>query len=286
MRYEISLTLLPFIFGSFHAFAQQVGDKEAVEKVATASKPVKLEHAEPLYIDLIRDLGARKGEKEWNVGTGMTNGRDFDSYELLVEYEWAQWDRFGLELEVPVTIYSAQPLEDRNSMNGEQPSNRVESLKMAFQWTFLVAPAIHTSVAIGAITELELTDLNSISWSKPLQGMLYNPFLIAAKKWGQNLHSLIYTGPRITDEFGHGLRFAYEINSSFHYMIPTTRNFVGLEINKEFSESGTEVVLRPQMRVTIKDNLMVGIVPGIPIMSDNSRMSTFLRLIYEPRHRH
>jgi hypothetical protein len=32
-----------------------------------ALKP-KILHAEPLYIDLIRGLGARKGEREWNVG--------------------------------------------------------------------------------------------------------------------------------------------------------------------------------------------------------------------------
>ena len=33
----------------------------------------KVLHAEPLYIDLIRDLGARKGEREWNIGLGMTD---------------------------------------------------------------------------------------------------------------------------------------------------------------------------------------------------------------------
>lgn len=35
--------------------------------------PLKLLHAEPLFIDLIRDLGARKGEKEWNFGLGLTD---------------------------------------------------------------------------------------------------------------------------------------------------------------------------------------------------------------------
>ena len=32
--------------------------------------PLKLHHAEPLYIDLKRDLGARKGESEWNKQGG------------------------------------------------------------------------------------------------------------------------------------------------------------------------------------------------------------------------
>ena len=51
--------------------------------------PNKVTHAEPLYIDLIRDLGARKGEREWNVGLGLTDRSDYDEYITLVEYEWA-----------------------------------------------------------------------------------------------------------------------------------------------------------------------------------------------------
>ena len=37
-------------------------------------KPAKISHAEPLYLDLVRDLGARKGEREWNVGTQFSQG--------------------------------------------------------------------------------------------------------------------------------------------------------------------------------------------------------------------
>ena len=35
--------------------------------------PPKVEHMEPLYIDLVRDLGARKGEKELNLGSDFIN---------------------------------------------------------------------------------------------------------------------------------------------------------------------------------------------------------------------
>jgi hypothetical protein len=38
------------------------------------------------------------------------------------------------------------------------------------------------------------------------------------------------------------------------------------------------------MRVVITDNLLVGIVTGIPINRENQRFSSFLRLIYEPSH--
>ncbi len=39
------------------------------------------------------------------------------------------------------------------------------------------------------------------------------------------------------------------------------------------------------MRVGIADNLLVGIVTGVPISRESERFSTFLRLIYEPGHK-
>jgi hypothetical protein len=69
-------------------------------------------------------------------------------------------------------------------------------------------------------------------------------------------------------------------------MIPGTRNFIGVEFNKEFNRSGDfDMTIRPQMRVGITDNLMIGIVTGIPVKRENERFSTFFRLIYEPAHR-
>ncbi|HAI17051.1 MAG TPA: phosphoribosylformylglycinamidine synthase, partial [Xanthomarina gelatinilytica] len=43
-------------------------DSLYIAEVEESKEPLKILHAEPLYIDLIRDLGARKGEKEWNIG--------------------------------------------------------------------------------------------------------------------------------------------------------------------------------------------------------------------------
>jgi hypothetical protein len=257
--------------------------EEETDVILEEGGPVKILHAEPLYIDLIRDLGARKGEREWNVGMGMTDRLHYDSYEFLVEYEWAIIDRLGLEVEVPMTIYTRLP----NRNGPSSPSNRIESLKLAAQYTFLVAPKIKTSMAIGGITEFEFTDLNRIRPENAFRGILYNPFFIAAKVWGSNFHTLVYTGPRITTHFHGGpADFAYEINTNFHYMIPGTRNFIGVEFNKLHSFGTFDMVIRPQMRLVIKDNLMLGIVPGIPINRANERLSSFFRLIYEPRGTH
>ncbi|HCM76279.1 MAG TPA: phosphoribosylformylglycinamidine synthase, partial [Cytophagales bacterium] len=34
----------------------------------------------------------------------------------------------------------------------------------------------------------------------------------------------------------------------------------------------------------ISEDLMIGIVPGIPVSKEKERLSVFLRLIYEPGH--
>lgn len=39
------------------------------------------------------------------------------------------------------------------------------------------------------------------------------------------------------------------------------------------------------MRLSIVDNLLIRIVSRIPISKENERFSTFLRLIYEPKHK-
>ena len=61
--------------------------------------PPKVRHAEPLYLDLVRDLGARKGEKEINVGIDFMNVRNYNQHVILAEYEFAPINRLGLEVE-------------------------------------------------------------------------------------------------------------------------------------------------------------------------------------------
>ncbi len=68
---------------------------------------------EPLYFDLIRNLGSRRNELEANVLMTTT----FDSVAWGPEVEWTPVRNFGVELEVPFT-------------NGH-----VEALKAGAQWT-------------------------------------------------------------------------------------------------------------------------------------------------------
>lgn len=249
----------------------------------TLPTPVKLHHAEPLYIDLIRDLGALKGEKEWNIGLGLTDHNRYDSYTALVEYEFAPVNRLGLEIEMPFTFY--MPVHGQGRRDS-LPGSKLNSLKLAGQWSFLVSEKLQTSIALGYIHELELPAFQQYKKGFALQGHVYNPFVVAARRWGSHLHSLLYTGPVIAKHKQRPAHVSWQINTSMHYMIPGTRNFIGVEFNKETTRRDFDMTIRPQLRVSVADNLLVGIVTGVPIKREAERFSTFIRLIYEPKHKH
>jgi hypothetical protein len=284
MYLKKSLVLIILLATSTYSIAQITKtDKDSIyiQQIEDHKEPDKVLHAEPLYIDLIRDLGARKGEKEWNVGLGLTDNLKFDSYEALIEYEWAPIDRLGFEVELPFTFYSPQSGIEKDSI----PSNSLNSIKLATQWSFFVSEPLATSMAIGYINEFELSDFRN--FGEPfIKGNVYNPFFVVAKRWGNNFHSLIYTGPMIEQNFStNKFHTTYDINTSFHYMITGTRNFIGVEFNKTFDNDDFDMTIRPQMRLGIADNLLIGIVAGIPVSRENERFSTFLRLIWEPKHK-
>lgn len=258
----------------------QIKDSLYIQEVENPKLRPKVLHAEPLYIDLIRDLGARKGEKEWNVGFGLTDANSYDKYTALVEYEWAPIDRLGLEIELPFSFY--YPLAN----DVQAPKSKLNGLKLAAQYSFLVSEKHKTSLAIGYIHEFEMTEFKNYDSDRFFKGNLYNPFFVVAKRWGDNFHTLLYTGPVFEHNFQeNSWHTNYQINSNFHYMIPGTRNFIGIEFNKEINHNNDfDMTIRPQMRVGIADNLMIGIVTGIPVNRENERFSSFLRLIYEPSH--
>lgn len=280
---KTTLLLLSIVILSAYKSYTQISNNEKdslyIVEIEDAKGPHKVLHAEPLFIDLIRDLGARKGEKEWNVGLGLTDNLTFDSYEALIEYEWAPVNRLGLEVELPFTFYTGT----NGTHKSEVPSNRLNSLKTAIQYSFFVNEKLATSMAIGYIYELEFSDF--AHFGHPVfEGLVYNPFLVVAKRWKNNFHSLIYTGPKLEHAFhNQELNFNYEINSSFHYMISGSRNFIGLEINKGLNQTDFDMTIRPQMRLGISEHLMVGIVMGIPVVRENERLSSFIRLIWEPK---
>lgn len=261
------------------ATSDEALDSVYIAEVEEARHPPKVLHAEPIYIDLFRDLGARRGEAEWNAAIGLTDRLDYDAYELLVEYEFVPIDRLGLEIELPATLYRGR--------GGEAvvPSDRIESLKLGVQWTFLVSTRTATSLALGYLNELKFADLDRWGDDPLLQGNKFNPFVVAAKRWGRNFHTLLYTGPvKLVVFDGPDEPFAWEANWNFHYMLPGTRNFLGVELNQRFTEGDFDMVIRPQMRIGLDEHLLIGIATGIPVDRRDEGLGIFVRIIWEPGH--
>lgn len=266
---------------SIHAFCQNQLDTIKHNTNDTISKelPAKVNHAEPLYIDLMRDLGARKGEAEINVGLGRNNHKDYNEYYGFVEYEWAIANRLGMEVEVPFSLSQANK---GGSQELSIPGNKIEGLKLATQYTFLVNEKRKLSMAIAYVHEFELNTFKQLAHrGSVFTGMRMNPVFIAAKNF-YNLNTLLYTGPVINKEYSkHSVKTAAKVNASIMYVIPNTKNFVGIENNMDFDKDGFHYYLRPQLKVAIKHNLMIGLVAGIPISNEKSRGDLMTRIIFE-----
>ncbi|MNJ99460.1 hypothetical protein D3C87_172380 [compost metagenome] len=269
MKNTIVITLLLLL--TFTAKAQQPKD--------TIVKPLKLSHAEPLYIDLIRDLGARKGEKEINVGFGINDEKQYLSYNGFIEYEFAIANRLGLEIEVPFEANQRLKGEPAASM----PDNRIEGIKLATQYTFWVSEKHQTSMAVGYIQEFEFSSFSDINHNgKLFEGALYNPIFIAAKKLTPHIHMLLYTGPVIEQNFEtNNWETSTQVNANLHYVF-TGGNFVGLETNMEFSGDKPSFVFRPQFKLQFSKKVSLGVLAGIPATNREHGLSGMTRLIWVP----
>lgn len=245
---------------------------------AQTGRSAKISHAEPLYMDLVRDLGARKGEKEWNAGAEISPGKSYTSHSSFIEYEFAPLNRLGFELEVPFTFYTLNPAENNTD---QLPHNRMEGIKLATQYTVLVSEKHQVSAAVLYIHEFILHSFNTMNTKQlMLKAHSYSPALVVAKRWGKQFHSMIYTGPEwVRFINADDVHFQYQLNASVHYVLPGSRHFVGVEINQEYG-TGNTTVLRPQTKIALSNGFALGLVTGIP--GNGQGISFMMRLVYEP----
>ncbi|QKZ13407.1 HAEPLYID family protein [Spirosoma sp. KUDC1026] len=248
--------------------------------VGTSSKATKISHAEPLYLDLVRDLGARKGEREWNVGTEFSRQGGMTSWHPFVEYEFAPINRLGLEVEVPFQL-----LVPTSSQELPTTTFRVHSIKTSVQWTYAVIRPWQTSLAIGYTNELVVNSGGIHAGKAIFTTEEGHPFLVAAKKWGRHWNSLVYAALGGQLPMHGAIRSdGYELNLALHYVIPQYKAFVGVELYQYRNGPLQEQTVRPQVRIALKNNLLLGLVSSLPV-NGTGTASSFLRLIYEPRRR-
>ncbi|HSF54070.1 MAG TPA: HAEPLYID family protein, partial [Algoriphagus sp.] len=194
------------------------------------AKSAKVHHAEPLYMDLVRDLGARKGEKEFNVGTEFKGLSSHNQYTFLVEYEFAPINRLGLEVEADFLFFK------QKETHSELPGNKLECLRFSGQYSFFVSTKYRATLALGYTQLIELTDFRDYRSGNLVSGTVHSPFFVAAKRWGKEIHTTIYTYPMIARDFTKtATEVDWAINTSILYSLPQSEHFVGVEISQEFN---------------------------------------------------
>ena len=262
---KFTLLLALFVSGIVHAQIEETPPQRA-----------KVHHVEPLFLDLVRDLGARKGEKELNVGADFINTTTYGQYDVLAEYEFAPIDRLGLEIETDFSFYK------QFSNLEEAPKNKFDNLRLSAQYSFYVSPKYKTTLALGYTQVFNFTDFENANNNQLVTGLQYIPFIVAAKRWGEQFHTLILAGPILKHVFDTEFtNVDWQFNTSFDYEIPNSSHFIGIEFNKKITDGDFRMTMRPQAKIQIDEALAIGFVAGFPLTKSTHKFSSFFRVIYE-----
>ena len=226
---------------------------------------------EPMVFDLVRSLGARRGEMEVNVlgefpiGKSRSNSNGFDpligssegergdAIEWAPEIEYALWDGFAIEFELPFE------------------NSTLEAYKFAAQWTF--GTALDDRFIDGAQIIIE-PDVKFQQWDLTflyLAGMQFN------ERW----RALGMIGVRPEIEQGEGFEHLDGILNATVFRDLDFRTTVGLETNLTFGESDrTSFLLIPQIDREMTDNLELQIGAGVRFFNASTEPLAALRVIY------
>lgn len=252
----------------------------------------EVKHYVPLYLDIPTELNVKKGYKDVSLAGGYAEFRDFRRFRALAEFGFAPIDKLGVEIEVPLVFFHDKkimgpPPPDAPREEGGAPES-VTSLRVGINYSFLTLPRAKTTFSAGYFNEIETSPFSR--FGRPLLASnLSNPFVVAAKVWGERFHTMVYTGPTFRREFErHETQKQYLLNTIFSYRFGRgeTESFVGLECNQIFvhHEKG-QMILRPQILLPLNKQWNLGIVAGFPVATSNHlKGNLFFRLIYVPKH--
>jgi hypothetical protein len=206
---------------------------------------------EPMVFDLVRSLGARRGEVEANtlVVTSFRNGRP--TVHWAPEIEWAFADNLAVELELPIRDI------------------RVEALKGAFQATLPAAPRQFTH-GIQVIGEYLL---------EPGETEVTLLYLAGVRLNGWTVFSMF--GVRTVPPMDRPHHTEAIINPSTYYDV-SERVTVGFEGNLAISERGAfTALLIPQAHLQLSRHFRIQIGAGMGIAERQAYPVVATRLIVE-----
>ena len=262
------------LFGSLTAYAQNSAGKEQND----SEKPTK--YAMPLYLDLPAEMDVEKGYQEMNVLAGFTDYKANSTFRTIVEYAFAPAKRLAFEVELP---FSFEHNKEVDGIETGEAENRLEGFKFGGMYTFSVIPQQKLALSAGFFNELEATPFKD--FGHPLfEGNIFQPFIGGAKVWGENFHTLLYTGPSIRTAFEEKETVTdWKINTNLSYRFGKKENYAGVEINQTAFKGGYfETILRPQVHISFTPQVVLGVGATIAAKSEGMNGGGFFRLIYMP----
>jgi hypothetical protein len=231
-------------------------EKRQYKANATDESSQHLGIPEPLVVDLVRPLGARKGEAEVNTLLKYSLSRRRLRLNWAPEVEMAVADNHAIEFELPFA------------------NEHLDSLKTAYQIT--LQPHLHNHYVHGVqvITEY-LIDEKAAS---------VQPLYIAGYAFNPKLSVLNLVGPRLT--LGQGQEeVALTLHPSVFYNL-SQRLTVGLETNwdVDLRRGQTALWLMPQAHLEVGRHMSLQVGAGVARHPQSSfRPVLALRLIAQVR---
>lgn len=225
---------------------------------------------EPLLFDLVRPLGARKGELEFNTlaifpwSASNTNLEDdpfgpspttFDKggVEWAPEVEYAIADNFAIEFEFPFE------------------SSTLEEYKLGLQWT------IGTAFDNRYIHGFQVLIQPTTAWENWNSTLLY----LGGVRFDETWSALLMVGGRMDLAGPNNSRtFERVVNASLFADLNHSTS-VGLETNFASKLDGTaELIVVPQIHIQFTDNFQLQSGLGFGTFSEGSEQSFIVRVIY------
>jgi hypothetical protein len=258
--------LLLFIAGSVSAEPKNNQNPMIIDKPDTPGKITsqkfhdydrEIDIPEPMVFDLVRRLNSEKGEYEFNT-LGFQSGKHrFNRYEFSPEFEYAFFDGFAGEIELPIKDHELQ------------------AYKGALQYHFGV-DRFHIHHGVQFIVEnLRDNNVNELS-----------PLYILAGRYDYHHSYLMMFGNR----FHHGRSKEEEqkngqlhplINFNYFYNLSLESN-LGLEINLDGAgKSFKDILLMPQAQFSLTHQLKIQAGVGTLYDGNSWEPSTAFRLIFE-----
>lgn len=225
---------------------------------------------EPLLFDLVRPLGAKRGELEINTlalfpwrasntnpdddpfGSGPTT-KDRRGIEWAPEIEYAVSDNFAIEFEFP--------FED----------SVLEEYKLGLQWT--LGTAFDNRYIHGFQMLIEPT----YSWEQWNTTLLY----LGGIRFDETWSALFMFGGRMNLEGPRNSESFERLFNASLFADLTDYLSAGLETNHAAKSDGTsEFILVPQIHLELTDHWQIQTGLGFGIASEGSEQSAILRVIY------